>query len=107
MQADEVGQGMDRGQALVLRRRATAPALSQIPQEGPHSIHREFLDTQPVDPSAAAAGGERQQLTQGVAVALLRVRGEIPLADEVFQQERAGPRGPASRCQSWRPSLAA
>src|SRR5262249_37760785 len=60
-------------------------------QEGPDLPGREILHTEPVDRLADAAGDEGQEQTQRVAVALLRVAGQVPLADKVLQQEAPHP----------------
>ena len=91
MQTDEVGQGMDRRQALIARGWSAAAPLFQIAQEGPNPLGREVFHPELVDPSAGLACGEGQELLQRVAVALLRVAGEVSFADEVLQQETPDP----------------
>src|SRR5262249_53915452 len=92
VQADEVRQGADCCQALVARGGTTAPLLCQLAQEGPYSIGREVFDPEPVEALAGAAGGERQEQAQRVAVAALGVAGQIAFADEVLKQEAPDPR---------------
>src|SRR5215831_3758170 len=90
--ADEVRQGADGRQTLVAGRRAAAPFLAQLAQEGPNPGGREVLDLEPVNPLAGAAGGKGQEQPQGVAVAPLGVGREVALGDEVLEQEAPDPR---------------
>ena len=64
----------------------------QVLQELSNVIGREIFDSQLVDRLAKTAGGKRQEQAERVAVALLRVPGEVPLSDEVLQQEASHPR---------------
>ncbi len=104
---DEVRQGADRRQTLIARRRATAPLLAQFAQEGPNPDGREVLDLEPVNPLADSLCGKGQEQPQGVAVAPLGVAREVPLGDEVLEQENAAPTARARRRQSWLPSFPA
>ena len=58
MQADEVGQGMDRHQALIARGRSAATPLFQIAQDGPNPLDREVFHPELVDPSVGLARDE-------------------------------------------------
>ena len=92
VQADEVGQGMDRRQSLVARRDAAAAFLLESCRKArTRSAERSSTPSRSIG-LRSAAGGEGQEQTQRVAVALLRVAGEVALADEVLQQEAPDPR---------------
>src|SRR5512135_2045101 len=83
---------MNCRQALIARRDAASTLDFQVLQKLSNVIGREILDFQLVDRLAKTAGGKRQEQTQRIAVALLRVPGEVPLSHEVLQQEASHPR---------------
>jgi hypothetical protein len=75
VQADEVSQRMDCGQALVARPHSTAPLFFDFLKEGPNPIGREVFNSEPINRSPPLAGNEWQQQAERVAVALLRAAG--------------------------------
>jgi hypothetical protein len=50
-----------------------------------------LLHSKPLDPSVGGASDERQELLQRISITLLRIAGEVPLGNEVLQQEAANP----------------
>jgi hypothetical protein len=76
---------MDCGQALVARCHPTAPLFLDFLQEGANLIGREVFNPEPIDWPPHGADREGQEQAERVAVALLRVAGEVSLADKVFQ----------------------
>ena len=58
-------------------------------EELPHVLGREVVHREPLDRLAGSGADEREQEGEGVAVALLRVAGEVALGDDVFGQEAA------------------
>src|SRR5262245_54464939 len=88
---------MDGGQALVARRHPTSSLVLDFLQKGSNPISREVFNPQPVYWPPHGSGHEGKEQTKRVAVALLRVAGEVTLADEVFQQEAPDPRAEHDR----------
>jgi hypothetical protein len=64
-QADEVGQGMDRPQALVPGRDSAASIILQIAKEDTNTLSGDIFDSQPIDCDAGETSDRRQKLTQG------------------------------------------
>jgi hypothetical protein len=56
VQANEMGQGMDRGQALVLRGHTTGSHVFQFLQEQSHSVGGYVIDNQSINRSARTTG---------------------------------------------------
>jgi hypothetical protein len=88
---------MDGSQALVARRHPTASLVLDFLQEGSNLVGREVFNPEPIDRPPDGLGHEGQEQTKRVTVALLRVAGEVALADEVFQQEAPDPRAEQAR----------
>jgi hypothetical protein len=83
---------VDRRQTLVPGSHAALPLLFELLEEAPNVIGGQGLDFETVDGLTGAAGSERQQKGERVAIAPLRVAGEVSLADEVLEQVPADPR---------------
>src|SRR5262249_20139969 len=64
----------------------------QVLKEGANPGGREVFYAESIDPPPGTTGGEGQEQTQRVAVTLLRVGGQVPLADQVLHQEAPDPR---------------
>jgi hypothetical protein len=56
VQADEMSQGTDRGQALVPRGHTTGSLVFQFLQEQPYAVGSYVLDNQPINRSARTTG---------------------------------------------------
>jgi hypothetical protein len=54
-------------------------------------IRRELLDVQPIDGNASVAGHVGEHEAKAIAIASLGITGEIPLADEVLEEETTNP----------------
>jgi hypothetical protein len=57
----------------------------------PNQFWEYVSDREMFDAPAGPGGDKRQELKQHVAIALLRVDGEIALGDEMFQQKTPDP----------------
>ena len=83
---------MDRREPLISRGDAATASFLQILQERSGSGRRNVLDTKPLNSSV---GGMRltngKRMLQRIPIALLRIVGEIPLANKVLRQESADP----------------
>ena len=91
IQADKACQGPDGREALISRRDPTAARHFHVLKECSRASQRQVSDLEPIEPSVGTAGNKRQELLQCVPIALLRVACEIPLDNEIFQQESADP----------------
>ena len=88
---EEAREGADRRQPLVAGLHGAAAVILEMVEELAHAPCREILHRDPFNRFAGLAAYERQQEDEGVAVALLRVAGEVALGDDVFGQEAAQP----------------
>src|SRR3972149_985554 len=91
MRADESYQRMDRRKTLISRGDPTAATFFQILKESSGACWRDVFHVELVDPSVSDASNKRQELLQRIPIALLRIAGEIPLANEILQQKPADP----------------
>jgi hypothetical protein len=92
VQTDEACQGTDGRETLISCGDSATTCFFHILKESSRASQRKVSDKKPVDPSVRGAGDVWQKLPQRVPIALLRITSEIPLDDEVFQQESADPR---------------
>ena len=81
---DESGEGADCRQALIAGGHGAAALGFQIGEELKHARRRKVAHREAIDRLADLGADERQQQREGVAVALLRVGGEIALGDDMF-----------------------
>ena len=88
---DEAREGADHRQSLITGLDGAPAVVLEMVEELPHAPGREILHREPLDRFAGLGADERQQEGEGVAVALLRVAGEVALGDDVFGQEAAEP----------------
>jgi hypothetical protein len=91
VQTNEACQGTDGRQTLISRVDSTAARFFHILKECSYAGRGEILHAEPVDPSVGPASNERQKLLQGIPITFLRIPGEVPLDNEVLQQETADP----------------
>jgi hypothetical protein len=91
VQTNEMCQGTDGRQTLISRVDSTAASFFHILKESSRAGRREILHPEPIDPAAGTTSDERQKLLQGVPIALLGIASEVPLNNEVFEQEPADP----------------
>jgi hypothetical protein len=88
---DESGQRTDGRETLVSRGDSATARFLQILEKSSGSGWRNIFHPKQLDPSMGGASDEWQKLLQCVPITLLRIAGEIPLRNEVLQQEPADP----------------
>ena len=63
----------------------------EVVEELPYAPGREVLNRDPIDGLADPGANEGEEEGEGIAVALLRVAGEVALGDDVLGEEAAQP----------------
>jgi hypothetical protein len=91
VRGDEAGQRADGSQALIARGCRTMAHLLDMTQKTEDVRCADLLHRQLVKGLVALASDERQEKTQRIAVAQLRLTREIAFADEVLEEEAADP----------------
>ena len=94
---DEACEGANRSQALIAGLHGAAAVFLDMGEELQHAPGREVVHRKPVDRLAGLGAHERQQESEGVPIALLRVPGEVALGDNVFGQEAPQPGAECTR----------
>src|ERR1035441_2558255 len=84
---DEAGERMDGRQTLIATGDAAFPLFFDVLQEGAQQVRIDVRDEQLVHFFMCLGSNEHHQQAHGIAIALLWLAGQIPLPDEVFQQE--------------------
>jgi hypothetical protein len=69
------------------------PLVFQMRQEATNDVWREIFHLELINRLALLLGRERQQQGHGVAVARLRISGQVQIRDDVLQQKAPYPRG--------------
>ncbi len=82
---------MNRGQALVAGGNRTFSGLLQIGEKEAHYIRGHVDHRQPVHGLVQFVGNKRNQQSQGIAVAPLRVARQVALSYQVLKQKPPHP----------------
>ena len=88
---DEAREGADRREPLVAGLHGAAAVVFEVVEELPYAPGREVLNRDPIDGLADPGANEGEEEGEGIAVALLRVAGEVALGDDVLGEEAAQP----------------
>ena len=91
VRSDEASQSADGGQALIACGYCTMAYLLDMTEKTEDVRCTDLLHRQLVKGLVALASDERQEKTQRIAVAQLRLTREITFADEVLEEEAADP----------------
>jgi hypothetical protein len=82
---------MDRGEPLITGSNRAPSALLQIHEKDPDDFSRYIANAELIDWLLANPRRERQQQTESIAIALLRVVCEITLCNDVLQKKPPNP----------------
>ena len=88
---DEASEGVYRREPLVARRHRAVPLVFEVRQEATNDVWREMFDLELIDRVASLLGRERQQQGHGVAVARLRIPGQVEIRDDVLEEKAPYP----------------
>ncbi len=85
--ADEASEGSNGGEALVAGLRRAATVVPEMGKEVEHAVDAEVEHGEALDRLAGAFGDEGHEQGECVAIAQLRVAGQVALAHEMFDEE--------------------
>jgi hypothetical protein len=90
---DEASEGVYRREPLVARGHRAVPLGFQVRQEATNDVWREMFNLKLINRLALLLGREWQQQGHGVAVARLRISGQVEIRDDVLQEKASYPQG--------------